>query len=220
MLISSLLLLTTIFCKVSLINSCETTKIISRSTIEKCQTEWNCQKCPIQKDAAHCRQCHKPWDSNTTEINLNFNNFTQIEPYSFETYSKYRILNIYHNKLTRLSSNIFIDVDLIKFLRVSYNQISLIESGTFDNMHSLEWLDLKSNNLISIEPNVFKKLNSLRVISMSENRIKDFNNTVKTYFKSLLLLNQTNQLCIDGHLMRLETNKKLVWTTTTTSEID
>ncbi len=102
MLISSLLLLTTIFCKVSLINSCETTKIISRSTIEKCQTEWNCQKCPIQKDAAHCRQCHKPWDSNTTEINLNFNNFTQIEPYSFETYSKYRILNIYHNKLTSL----------------------------------------------------------------------------------------------------------------------
>jgi len=149
-----------------------------------------------------CSQYLKHWYSNTTEINLNFNNFTQIEPCSFERYSKLRILIIYHNKLTRLSSIIFIDVDLIKLIRVSYNQINLIESGTFDNMHSLEWLDLKSYNLILIEPHVFKKLNYLKVISMSKTEIKDFNNTVKTYFKSLSLLNQTNQLCINGYLMR------------------
>jgi len=101
-------------------------------------------------------------NSNTTEINLNFINSTQIEPCLFERYSKLRILNIYHNKLTRLSLIIFIGVDLIKLIRISYNQTNLIESGTFDNNHSLEWLDLKSNILILIEPNVFKKLNYLK----------------------------------------------------------
>ncbi len=44
---------------------------------------------------------------------------------------------------------------------------------------------------------------------MSKTEIKDFINTVKTYFISLSLLNQTNQLCIDGHLMRSKRRIKI-----------
>ncbi|CAC5419713.1 ELFN2 [Mytilus coruscus] len=85
--------------------------------------------------------------TNLYYLQLQNNDISTIESFSFMNLSSLRYLHLHNNKIQLLESNVFINMTNLYYINLSGNNISHIEENAFGNLTSLSTLQLASNPL-------------------------------------------------------------------------
>ena len=90
-----------------------------------------------------------------TEIHLNNNSISTIQPNAFSHLTKCAFLSLSQNHLTKINQQMFSALTSVKHLFLEGNQIFHIESGAFSSLPSLVDVKLADNNLILLPAEAF-----------------------------------------------------------------
>jgi hypothetical protein len=138
---------------------------------------------------------------NLEYFNLDSNEISIIEDYSFKNLKSLENLILSNNKLDLVNNTdiLFNALTNVKFINLSSNYIELIQLNTFSNLLKLKVLDLSNNKIHFIQKNSFNGLVNLRdlYINGNEQNMKiensSFNQfeTIKTIFIDKYVLNDS-----------------------------
>ena len=90
-----------------------------------------------------------------TEIHLNNNSISTIQPNAFFHITKCTLLSLSQNHLTKISQQMFSGLASLESLFLDWNQIFNIDSGTFSSLPSLMDVNLADNDLTLLPAYVF-----------------------------------------------------------------
>ncbi|XP_076385365.1 peroxidasin [Megachile rotundata] len=133
--------------------------------------------------------------TNTTVLDLRFNNIAELRPGSFyglpelhtlllndnrlrhlparifEGAPKLRILYLYKNRIERISPGAFSGLPKLEQLYLHYNQLREIKKGTFNDLPSLERLFLHSNMLHHVPADAFHNVGPMTRLRLDSNAL-------------------------------------------------
>jgi hypothetical protein len=124
-----------------------------------------------------------------TEINLDYNQLTHLEPGIFQRFVRLRDLYLQFNHLITLDTGIFNGLAQLRNLYLSCNKLRELGMNVFDELLDLERLDMDGNSLTSLPIGIFKNLIKLNRIILSVNRITELRQDV---FHGLINLDRIN----------------------------
>ena len=106
-----------------------------------------------------------------SDLNLNDNIISEIQPGSFLELKNIKYLWLNNNKLTILKKHTFLGLENLKELTLDRNQISFLQNGTFKGLINLKELYLDGNALIRLQYHTFRELRSLEILSIGDNPV-------------------------------------------------
>ena len=130
-----------------------------------------------------------------TELWLNNNNLSALQPGVFYGLQSLEFLTLYKNKLSEVRLGTFSGLDSLLELELKYNLLSSLQSGIFQELRSLENLALDYNRLVELQSGIFRGLINIEEIDADKNPIRKVSVDV---FQGL---KQMKELDLDGNMI-------------------
>lgn len=167
--------------------------------------------------------------TNTSELNLNGNQFFTLSTNSFASLSSLTVLHLSEceiseiqagafnglgnlkylhldsNDITELQDTVFENLTTVLYLHLEYNQITNLKPGIFSSMRKLIALYLNNNNLTELVARSFQGLVQLRWLYLSNNHISNISSKAFSSMKNLrrLYLDGNNLITIPSSALRV-----------------
>jgi hypothetical protein len=113
-------------------------------------------------------------DSNTTVINMSFNNITTLSNKDFVNLTQLEIILLDNNDISGLEPYVFHQTKKLICLNLSNNKIYVINSSLFKSLKQLRHLYLQNNIIHHIQPRLFEHNPHLVLLDISGNFIHNF----------------------------------------------
>lgn len=117
------------------------------------------------------------------ELDLSFNNITDIEKDAFGT--TILKLNLNNNKLKQIPEDLFNKLTSLRELHLGYNEITSLGNDTFRQNIYLKILNINNNKITIISPELFSYNLHLNELDISSNPILNVNEKIFTQFEYL-----------------------------------
>ncbi|XP_072175456.1 uncharacterized protein [Diadema setosum] len=128
-------------------------------------------------------------------LNLNQNNITAVQPWTFSTFSHLKYLQILENHVTTISSNSFAGAYRLKCINFLWNELQVIPAHALNDTSSLKWVYLSHNRIRSIATGVFHESPTIEMLHLDFNKLHHLDQDV---FKGLVNL---RRLLLDNNLI-------------------
>ena len=109
--------------------------------------------------------------SQCTNLQLTYNEISEVESGAFTGLIALKILNLDRNRLNRLEANMFYGLISCERLYLHNNQISEVETGSFNGLTSLDYFELQHNQITALRAGMFQGLVALAHLSLASNKI-------------------------------------------------
>lgn len=104
------------------------------------------------------------------EVDLSYNNITQLDRRTFAENGRLKILNLSHNPIRTLEPFQFPALPHLKTIDLSYCHLETIQVTAFGNLgNSLEAVRLLGNRLTSLQEEMFQSLSNLKSLELHKN---------------------------------------------------
>jgi Leucine-rich repeat (LRR) protein len=129
---------------------------------------------------------------NVKELNLYWNNLTNIDKDIFSGLTQLQILNLYSNNLTNLNKDIFSGLTQLQELNFASNNLTNLDKDLFKYNTQLQKLYLWDNNLTNLDKNIFSGLTQLQELYLSRNNLTNLDKDLFKYNTQLQILSFSN----------------------------
>ncbi|GFU47258.1 hypothetical protein NPIL_544731 [Nephila pilipes] len=153
---------------------------------------------------------------NLKKLNLDYNNFEEIDTIIFLNLSKLEYLSVAGNNLSNLDSDFLINLPSLHTLVLDDNNIpsisdiniesstltklsaqhcsidNSIERDSLSRVINLKYVDLSSNNINGVESNALGELHSLEIMNVSNSKVEYLRNNAFSSLYNLIELNLKN----------------------------
>lgn len=132
----------------------------------KCMCFLNTVRCMFQK------LNHVPRvSSNTTVLDLRFNNIAEIRPGAFNGLKELHTLLLNDNQIKHIQADTFSGLPNLRILYLYKNRIETVTPGAFNHLPKLQQLYLHYNHLTEIKKDTFKNLPELERLFLHNNKL-------------------------------------------------
>ena len=138
------------------------------------------------------------------DLDLSFNNLSEILEEQFSHLENLRYLNLQYNSIKVIHRNTFASSSNLQGLNLAHNQLETLSSAMFIGLHHLTMLDLHRNHIDNINDNAFLYTTSLISLDLSHNLIRDLPESFLKNLDKLEVLNLTNNHLITTESVLIE----------------
>ncbi|GAA0785895.1 hypothetical protein GCM10008909_15320 [Hathewaya limosa] len=132
--------------------------------------------------------------SKVTELNLGFNEISDIKEGTFDNIINVEKLSLTHNEIKSLPNNIFDKLTKLRNLDISENNLKDLPEELFKNLENLEELSIRECNIEELPDGIFKNLKNLRTLSLVGNKLSHIP-------KAIFELNNLESLYISENML-------------------
>jgi len=150
------------------------TLLLQFATVSPCPPNCSCDKGNTHCSRMSLTAVPANAESNTTAIDMSFNNISTLSNKDFVNLTHLEILLLSNNDISSLEPYIFHQTIKLLHLDLSNNKISVINLNQFESLNRLRHLYLQNNAIQYIHPNVFKYNQHLVLLDISGNHIQSF----------------------------------------------
>lgn len=150
------------------------TLLLQFATVSPCPPNCSCDK-----GNAHCSRMSLTAvpanvDSNTTSIDMSFNNISTLTNNDFVNLTHLKILLLDNNDISSLEPYVFHQMIKLLHLNLNNNKISVLNLNLFKSLNQLRHLYLQNNDIEYVPPQLFEYNQNLVLLDISENHIQNF----------------------------------------------
>lgn len=127
-----------------------------------------------------------------TFLELEQQEFTEIEPKAFDTFIYLEFLSLANNSVTELPPNPFTKLTRLRQVKLNNNLLTTISEDLFKYNTLLDVVNLSFNQLVNVA--FPQHLSSVRILNLQNNQIKALRSQIFAGFKNLQYLDLSNNL--------------------------
>ncbi|CAL4126380.1 unnamed protein product, partial [Meganyctiphanes norvegica] len=138
-------------------------------TEERCPKQCKCEGTVVRCSRAYLRSIPKGIPSHTTELYLNMNEISEIDPEALSHLIALARLDLSNNQIAVLQNNTFSSLHHLSTLIISDNKLQCIQRDAFAGLRKIRLLSLHGNDVSKIPEGAFKDLDAITHIALGAN---------------------------------------------------